>query len=278
MMKSRLVLIMTFLILTCLLSPFPDKDKMTDGRSWLPLRMALALGDKVREEDVYMLYSLDPLAMQLYSSEGFPNDIYGAGFLPSHLFSIQTNLNLTLISYLSMRDTKTLTMSAHRQIFFRTETYDGSLNTLQVAAEYSDSVEHMRCLLQIDQSMANAEVHRFLHHTETSSTLYFLCGRSYFFSFDEMLKCLLMANSSAEVAFDGLKSCFRSHGRSECVNTDTVLTLVESLLEANSTIMNYVNRLGENIIHLACQYLEGTVAIAILSLISATFSYELEFV
>jgi hypothetical protein len=43
-------------ILISLLASFPDKEKMTDGRSLLPLHFALALGDVVREEDVHILH------------------------------------------------------------------------------------------------------------------------------------------------------------------------------------------------------------------------------
>jgi hypothetical protein len=41
---------------------------MTDGRSWLPLHIALALGDTVKEEDVHSLSLHSPLEMQRYSS------------------------------------------------------------------------------------------------------------------------------------------------------------------------------------------------------------------
>jgi hypothetical protein len=53
-------------VLISLLAPFPDKEKMTDGRSWLSLHLALALGDKVDEKDVHLLYSQNPLVLQRY--------------------------------------------------------------------------------------------------------------------------------------------------------------------------------------------------------------------
>jgi hypothetical protein len=48
-------------ILTSILRPFPDKEKMTDGRGLLPLHIAVALGNKIRDVDVHTLRLNDPL-------------------------------------------------------------------------------------------------------------------------------------------------------------------------------------------------------------------------
>jgi hypothetical protein len=65
-----------------LLLPFPNKNKMTDGRSWLSLHFALALGrDKVKDAVVRLLYSHGPLAIQQHHLQGSVN----SGFTPGHL-------------------------------------------------------------------------------------------------------------------------------------------------------------------------------------------------
>lgn len=54
-------------ILTSLITSFPDNAKMIDGRSWLPLHFAIALGHEISEEDVRTAYSADPMAMRKYN-------------------------------------------------------------------------------------------------------------------------------------------------------------------------------------------------------------------
>jgi hypothetical protein len=54
-------------ILTSLITAFPDNNKMIDGRGWLPLHFAVALGHEISEEDVRTVYSADPMAMRRYN-------------------------------------------------------------------------------------------------------------------------------------------------------------------------------------------------------------------
>jgi hypothetical protein len=80
-------------ILTSLLASLPDDEKMTDGRSWMPLHFAIVLGDKIKDDDVHRLHSYDPLAMRQYSlNKSFSFD--WAGFLPSHFLCMQTHPNM----------------------------------------------------------------------------------------------------------------------------------------------------------------------------------------
>jgi hypothetical protein len=120
-------------ILTSLLAPFPDNEKMTDGRSWLPLHIAIGLGDEVKVEDVHKIYLHKPLVMHRYS---FTENQIETGFLPAHFLCMQTQPNMSLMRYLSMRDMKSFTISVYEG-----ESYLGGRNALQLAAEYSGSVE-----------------------------------------------------------------------------------------------------------------------------------------
>jgi hypothetical protein len=160
---------------------------------------------------------------------------------------------MPLIRYLSMRDTKSFTML----VIPVDQKHLGGLNSLQLAAEYSESLELLKNLMQIDQSMVqrNDENNNIIPIT----ALGFLCGRSQFRTFNEMYKCLIAAESSVKVVLDSFKSCFRFYGRSNCTDSKVVLALIELLLEANSSLLNVLNiQNGEgNIFHWVCLHLKG---------------------
>jgi hypothetical protein len=139
-------------VVSFLMDSFPDSIKMTDDRKWLPLHFAVALGNKVSEEDVHMLYSSEPLAMRRYD---FIEPYYyrEEAHTPGHFLCMQTYPNIALIRYLSLRDIKAFMMP--------TITFRGvRKNCLQLASKYSVSVELLKTLLQVDRSMIN----RFVFH------------------------------------------------------------------------------------------------------------------
>jgi hypothetical protein len=250
--------------LTSLLVSFPDRKKTTDGRSWLSLHFALALGDKVKEDDVRILYSYDPMAMQLlHLKETGDND--QPGFSPGHLFCMQKEPNMSLMRYLSMRDSKAFTMSVSCHEF-----YNGCMNSLQLAAQYCESVELIRDLMQIDQSMAKTVGELDLMRSVTA--LGFLCGRSHFPSFNVIYKCLIAADSSIEVVSDAVVSLFRLYGKSIFADdkVQVVLTQVRSLLKLNSGFKNGND--DTTIVFGACRHLEGNLGVAILSLLLTEYS------
>jgi hypothetical protein len=257
--------------LRSLLPCFPDKEKMTDGRSWLPLHLAIVLGDKVREEDVYTLHANDPLAMQRYSHPKLEEAFVGR-FLPCHLLCMQTHPNMSLVRNLSMRDMKAFTM-----LVCCGEYYTDGLNTLQLAAQYSESVELLKNLLQIDQSMAKVVDHDCdgSINKRSFTSLGFLCGRPHSIIFKKMIECLLEANSSIEVMRDSLVSYFRFYdGRSKHPDIKVMLIFIESLLDANSAFATYIDSSGNNILHWVCHYLEGELGVAVLSLLFKRFNDE----
>jgi hypothetical protein len=130
-------------IISSLLESFPDSGKRTDGRSWLPLHFAVALGNEVDEEDIHKLYSNEPLAMRRYH---LTEPTESGAYTPGHYLCMQTHPNISLIRYLSLRDIKSFTMPAINKT--------GDTKTcLQLAAKFSVSVELLKTLLQIDHSM-----------------------------------------------------------------------------------------------------------------------------
>lgn len=100
-------------IIKFLLASFPDTQKMTDGRSWLPLHFAVALRDKLSEEDVHVLYSSDPLAWRRFSRREH------AGYTLVHFLCMQTHPDISLVRYLSMRDIKGVFSAHFKPMSFR---------------------------------------------------------------------------------------------------------------------------------------------------------------
>jgi hypothetical protein len=96
-----------------------------------------------------------------------------------------------------------------------------------------------------------------------------------------MMKCLLTAKSSIEVVAYSLLSCFRFYGKSNCLDVEAVFTLIRLLLEVNPAVIEYVDRGeddaddddsdGANLLHWACQHLEGELGVAIMSLFSSKY-------
>jgi hypothetical protein len=88
-------------------------------------------------------------------------------------------------------------------------------NALQLAAVSSESIELLRILLQIDQSMIKktASISDGSQNS-SASPLSCLCKRStsQFSTFNGMLECLMAADSSSEVLNEGILSSFHSYG------------------------------------------------------------------
>jgi hypothetical protein len=206
-------------------------------------------GDKVKDVDVRLLYSHGPTAMQHHHLQGSVNCVK-PGFTPGHLLCMQTEPNMSRMRYLSISDSKAFTMSVSCCV-----SYNGSRNALQLAAQYSESVELIRGLTQVDRFMAKNS--KEFNLIKPVTALGFLCGRSHFTSFNEMFECLIATDSSIEVLNDGLLSSFRLYGRSSCADgqVQEVLAQVESLLKATSSFKSCND--CTTTVHGACWYLDG---------------------
>jgi hypothetical protein len=88
------------------LSAFPDKRKMSNGQSWLPLHFAIVLfaEEKISEEDVQTLYSIDPMAMHRLSNNNQKGTVPGC--TPAHLLCMQKQPSMSLVRFFCLRNPK----------------------------------------------------------------------------------------------------------------------------------------------------------------------------
>ena len=93
-----------------LLRVFPEDEKQADGRSWLPLHWAF-VADSMTEEDVKVLFTRDPMALQRYHQ----NDAVCFGYTPAHLLCMKevTQRNMSLIRHFSIINQQSFIMNAH---------------------------------------------------------------------------------------------------------------------------------------------------------------------
>jgi hypothetical protein len=176
---------------------------------------------------------------------------------------MQTHPNILLMKILSLRDMKSFTMCVS---LYEKELYLGGRNALQLAAECSESVELLKNLVQIDMTMVERSPDIFDVRI-IPSALGFLCGCFFFCSFKEMFNILIAADSSFAVGHDSLTSCFRFYRQSDFRHHQTVLIIMELLLEANLELLTaFTSKSDEgNIFHRVSEYLEGDLAVNVLS-------------
>jgi hypothetical protein len=141
-------------VTSTILSAYPDKGKISDGRNWLPIHFAIVLfnQNKITEEDVYMLYTTDPSAMyrlsaiKLLDEDEVEEDRIGC--TPAHFLCMQKEPNMSMVKYFCIRDPKAFLLC------------DRSTRcALHLAAEYSESVELLQTILQIDQAMTKNSIY-----------------------------------------------------------------------------------------------------------------------
>jgi hypothetical protein len=216
------------------------------------MHFALALGNKVGEEDIYEIHSADPLSIQRYNMREA-----SFGYTPCHFLCMQRYPNILLVRYLSLRDLKAFSICRNEFSCIH-----GITNNLELAAKYSENVELLKILLQIDQLMSR----KYGFH---QSSLGCLCERSAsrFSTFDSMFECLIAANSSVDVVIDGLLSCFKAYGSSDTIDIKELLAITESLLELNGT-----EGYNSSTFRSACMHLKGESCISVLKLLFTKYN------
>jgi ankyrin repeat protein len=231
------------------------------------MHFATALGNKVTEDDIHEVHSADPLSMQRYNLLKPKSNTVRTRitkYTPCHFLCMQRYPSISLVRYLSMRDLKAFsicvigeTSAPHLAFFVK--------NALQLAAVSSESIELLRILLQIDQSM----IKKPESHISSKSALGYLCERSasQFSTFNGMLECLMTADNSSEVLNEGILSSFHSYGKSDSTDIKALLALIESLLEADND-----TSYGNTIFRSACSLLDGELCIAVLSLLITKYN------
>jgi hypothetical protein len=237
-----------------ILSAFPDDDMMSDGRSWLPLHWAvtLTIGNEISEEDVFTLHAANPLAMRLLSSK-----INLEGYTPIHLLCMQKKPSLSLVKDFSLRDPKAFVLCDRL-----------GKSALHMIAQYSESLEVLQSVLQIDHTLTTKLVIG-PYQGDSTTALGLLCGRHDFPSFHDMFLCLIEVDSTVEVIYYGMTACMRKFELSPYQDVSPgsrgyrTLIVLEKLLDANADAINVLNSF---IYHVACFSLMGKLCIAVLSL------------
>jgi hypothetical protein len=135
---------------------------------------------------------------------------------------------------------------------------------LHLVTQYSESLELLEEVLQIDQMVSETE------DMIEITPLGLLCSRPHFSTFDAMILCLIEVDSSVEVIFDGMINHIRSYLK--CLHQDILpgsrgaksLILLGTLLDTNPSAAEYDD---SNIFHEARVYLKGELCISILSVL-----------
>jgi ankyrin repeat protein len=255
-------------VVSTILSAFPYSElvPMSDERSWLPMHFAIALNiqNKIGAEDVHMLHTTDPLAMYRLSQEKL-SDEEGTllGCTPAHLLCMQKVPDMSMVRYFCIRDPKAFLLCDR-----------SGRCALHLATQYSESVELLQMILQIDETMVNSSVQN--NDENETKPLGFLCRRPEFPTFHEMVACLVEINSSVQVIYDGVMGCLESYEtlEPECQRLypgsrgENTLILLGILLKANSEVTNYrhPNSSTPPVFHTACSFLRGEFGVAVLSL------------
>jgi hypothetical protein len=137
-----------------------------------------------------------------------------------------------------------------------------------MVAQYSESLEVLQCVLQIDHSLTKKRVDG-PYGGRKSTPLGLLCARSEFPSFHDMVSCLTDIDSTVGVIFDGVTQCIRQYKGSSYQDIssgsrgDRTVILLGKLLDANADVANYDN---SYIFPGACISFRGELGIAALTL------------
>lgn len=244
-------------VMTTLLSAFPDSSKMSDEKKWLPMHFTVVLfiNNKISAEDVHMMHSVDVFAITRLSEN---DDLQGC--TPVHLLCMQKEPNISMVRYFCIRDPKSFFLRDNK-----------GRCTLHLAAQYSESVDLLQTLLQINEKMTE-----FFSgdngYYGNSSPLGLLCRRSEFLTFHDMLLCLIDVDNTVEVIHDGVDQCFKSYKESELGDHnispgsrgERTVNLLQILLNANIEVIKYSDAW---IFFTAASHLRGELGVAVLSLL-----------
>jgi hypothetical protein len=164
---------------------------------------------------------VDPLAMHRWNKRGFiENDEYYedyydsdedeqrdfAGCTPAHILCMQQQPNTSLVTHLCLLNPKAFAICDQ-----------SGRCALHLVAQYSESIELLQNILQMDCKMTKSFVDVKRNGMQITP-LGLLCRRLYFATidksatFDKMISCLLEADSSVEVIYDGIIECLRYSG------------------------------------------------------------------
>ena len=227
-----------------LLLAFPDSDKLTDGRGWLPMHWAVVADEDkesgVTEADVKAVYGTDLMALRTHHLAAVTYTDTARktfGYTPAHMLCglEMTEKNMSLVRQLSKSNPRAFTMTA----VDRTRKPYGK-RALHVACMNRRRTEALlRLLLQLDPSQMEPNV-------ASRGPLGLLCAHSA--DLDEcQFGCLVEADSSVEVVYDAIYTCI--------IQASTFKNRVQTvakLLEINPAAAQHADDGQRNLTHWTC--------------------------
>jgi ankyrin repeat protein len=203
---------------------FPASDRLNDKLGWLPLHWALACGNTVTEEDVKTIYSANPMAL---STRHLISPMHGnVGFTSISLLLMAKRPNMSLLLFFLKTHPEALNIPVGS---FEQSYSSYPLYPLHFAAAYSESVEVLQMLLQV-----NANITSMRTNSSGEFPLGLLCRREEFPGFWVMVSCLLKEDCSDAVVENAISCVIKAKG----LNT---LPLIQMLLAANLDAARCVN-------------------------------------
>jgi hypothetical protein len=225
--------------------PISDERTISDGRSWLPQHFAIALGvrNKISEDDIRIMLSMNPLAIHRLNKIEADNE--SEGCIP-----ILEDPKISVLCDQSGRC------------------------ALHLVAQYSESLELLQDILQIDHKMTKST----FDNEDTGDEippLGLLCRRRHFPTFDALVLCFIEVDSSVDVIYGAMVEHLKSYAKCLSQNISPgsrgamSLILLRNLLDTNPAVIQYEEFC---VIHLSCYYLRGELGVSVLSLFLTTGS------
>ena len=199
------------------------------------------------EADVKSVYETDPMALRRHHLVAVTDTeaaVGNVGYTAAHLLCglEKTATIMSLVRHFSLSDPRAFTMKAADVV-----TVVHSYSALHIACYNGHSTEGLlRLLVQLDASQLNSIA-------TGGGPLGLLCRYSE--KLDERLfRCLVEADSSAEVVYDGIVGCIASTSLENRVHA------VAKLLEVNPAAAQHKGEDGHNLAHQACLYFDSMTA------------------
>jgi hypothetical protein len=174
------------------------------------------------------------------------------GCTPAHLLCKQNPPTMSLVHFFSLRDPKAFLLCDQQ-----------GRCALHLVAIFSESLELLQSMLQIDHTMTNRRITSApVHGVRTALGL--LYKRLEFPRLKEMITSLIEVDSSVAVIYDGIIGCILRAFSDNIRGTgaERILDRIKVLLNANPEAAKHNN---STIFHEACSYVTGQLGIAVLT-------------
>jgi ankyrin repeat protein len=286
-----------------LLCSFPDKSKMKDERTWLPLHWAIVVNGSngttnnyssssssssscgsnstnssceltISDADVKAMYCADPEAFgRFHHTDAYPDS---TPLTPAHLLCIQERAQgaaasrLPLIRWFACHNTDAFVWRTTPSPGFEVSL---SHSALHAACRYGQpTVELLQFLLQLDST--HTKEGSYIHDSDEETPLGLLCryqfSRTSPSQFNDLVGCLLGVDSSAAVVFCGVVGLIK--GLVKGSDGGRFLDTARLLLQANAAAAEQHDADSKNLLHwiaISNAKLQSAVAVAFIRLVHA---------